>query len=198
MADWGGEFSFFQGIHVRIDISIDIFIFIKPMINKFSREVHLQDLTQMRLIKQVLVTFNVKITWQTKNIVKHISLLTEFLGTPGRMITYFDGLLAIRSHDPWIMWSCEITWQTKLYIYVYGHQTWQDGNLSWWIPAYKVMTFWSRGLDRLRDQLKSLHLHYHSVYGHQTWQDGNLPWWARTHKATWPIDHVILWDHVKI
>ena len=35
MADRGGKFSFFQGIHVRIDIRIDIVISIRPMITKF-------------------------------------------------------------------------------------------------------------------------------------------------------------------
>ena len=52
MTDRGGEFNFFQGIHVRIDIPISI----RPMITKFGKQVHLQDFTQMRLIKQVLVT----------------------------------------------------------------------------------------------------------------------------------------------
>ena len=51
-----GEFGFFQGIHVRIDIRIDISISVRSMITKFAKQVHLQDLTQMRLIKQVLVT----------------------------------------------------------------------------------------------------------------------------------------------
>ena len=58
MADRGGEFSFFQGIHVRIDISISV----RPMITKFAKQVHLQDLAQMRLIKQVLVRYYFKIT----------------------------------------------------------------------------------------------------------------------------------------
>ena len=52
MADQGGEFSF----HVVIDIRIDNSISIRPMITKFGRQVHLQHLTRMRLIKQVLVT----------------------------------------------------------------------------------------------------------------------------------------------
>ena len=47
------RFSFFQGIHVRIDIRINISI---SMITKFGKQVYLQDLIQMRLIKQVLVT----------------------------------------------------------------------------------------------------------------------------------------------
>ena len=55
MADQGGEFSFFQDIHVRIDIRSDISISIRPITTKFGKQVHLQDLTQMRLIKQVLM-----------------------------------------------------------------------------------------------------------------------------------------------
>ena len=61
MVDRGGEFSFFQRPHVKIDIRIDIFITIspiitvRPMITKIDKQAHLQDLTHMRLIKQVLV-----------------------------------------------------------------------------------------------------------------------------------------------
>ena len=56
MAERCSEFSFFQSIHVTIDLRIDISISIKPIITKLGKQVHLQDLTQMRLIKQVLVT----------------------------------------------------------------------------------------------------------------------------------------------
>ena len=60
MSNWGNEFSFFQGIHVRIDVRTDvrtdISISVRPTIIKSGSQVHLQDLTQMRLIKQVLVT----------------------------------------------------------------------------------------------------------------------------------------------
>ena len=45
MADRGGEFRFFQGIHVRIDIRIDISISIRPMTNKFDKQIHLRELT---------------------------------------------------------------------------------------------------------------------------------------------------------
>ena len=44
MPDRGGEFRFFQGIHVRIDIRIDISISLRPMITRFGKQVHLQDL----------------------------------------------------------------------------------------------------------------------------------------------------------
>ena len=55
MADEDDEFSFFRGIHVRIDIRIDI-ISIKLMTTIFGKQFHLKDLTQMKLIKQMLVT----------------------------------------------------------------------------------------------------------------------------------------------
>ena len=48
MGGRGGDFNFFQGIHVRIDIRIDISISIRPAITKFDKQVHLQDLIQMR------------------------------------------------------------------------------------------------------------------------------------------------------
>ena len=57
MADWDGEFIFFQGIQIRTNIIIDISMSIRPMTTKFGKKVHLQDLTKMKLIKQVLVTF---------------------------------------------------------------------------------------------------------------------------------------------
>ena len=42
---WGSEFSFFQGIHTIIDTTIDICIFVRPvMTTKFGKQVHLQDL----------------------------------------------------------------------------------------------------------------------------------------------------------
>ena len=34
----------------------------------------------------------------------------------GRLLTYFKGLLSIKSHDPLITWSCEITRQTKNHV----------------------------------------------------------------------------------
>ena len=55
MVDWGGEFSFFQGIHVITDKRVDISISIWPMTTKYSKQVHLGELIQIVLIKQVLV-----------------------------------------------------------------------------------------------------------------------------------------------
>ena len=75
----------------------------------------------------------------------------------------------------------------------YAHHTWQDGNLTWRTPAYKVtVTFWSVGLAWSRDKLKPLYLHYPSPSGYKTWQDGSLPWWAPAYKVTSTFDHVVL------
>ena len=53
MADRGAEFSFFQDIHVRIDISISMITYNHQIWQSYLLP---QDLTQTRLIKQVLVT----------------------------------------------------------------------------------------------------------------------------------------------
>ena len=54
--DRGGEFRFFQVIHLRIDIRIDVFVSIRPITTKFGKHVHPQDLTKMSLIKQMLLS----------------------------------------------------------------------------------------------------------------------------------------------
>ena len=56
MAGLGSEFKFFQDIHVSIDIRVDISISIRLMTTKFAKQIHLQELTQIKLTKQVLVT----------------------------------------------------------------------------------------------------------------------------------------------
>ena len=53
MVNRGSELSFF---HVRIDIRIDMSIYLRPMTTKFGKHLDIEELTQMRLITQVLVT----------------------------------------------------------------------------------------------------------------------------------------------
>ena len=52
MVDRGGEFSFFRGVHVRID-RIDV-CFHENYDHNFGKQVNLEQLTQMRLTNQVL------------------------------------------------------------------------------------------------------------------------------------------------
>ena len=51
-----------------------------------------------------------------------------------RMVTYFDGLLPIKSHNLLITVSFKITGQTKTIMYpyhdAYDHQNWQGYDLS--------------------------------------------------------------------
>ena len=56
MTDRGGEFSIFRKDNVRTDKRLDIFISIRPMTMQFGEQVHLEEMNQMRLIKQVLVS----------------------------------------------------------------------------------------------------------------------------------------------
>ena len=55
MPDRSGEFSSFQDVHVRTDRKIDISVSIRPMVTKFATQVHLNNLTQMRMIKHVML-----------------------------------------------------------------------------------------------------------------------------------------------
>ena len=56
MVDRGNEFSFFQVIHVRLYIRIEISVSIGPVVIKFGKQVHLQNLTHLKVIKQLIVT----------------------------------------------------------------------------------------------------------------------------------------------
>ena len=129
IADGSSEFSLLQGIHVRIDVGIDISTSIRPLIIKFGKQVHLQELTQMRLIKLVLVMSSVQ---DHKKNLKHISTTAVPMATRlGRMVTFLDVLLPIKSHDSLIMWPCEITWQTKTTISPLSECLWPP-NLAGW------------------------------------------------------------------
>ena len=88
MADRDGEFNVFSGNHVRIDIRIDIFHLIKPTtIQKFGKQIHLVDLTQTRLIWQVLALSLSQ--GHVANLRNYISTSKLPLATNiGRMVTY--------------------------------------------------------------------------------------------------------------
>ena len=96
MVQGGVEFSFLEGIDVGIDIRIYIFISIRPMTAKFDKHLDIE-LTQVRLIKHVLTTPHVKITWQTKN----ISSLLDCLSPPK---SWHDDKL------PWWAPDHKVTW----------------------------------------------------------------------------------------
>ena len=124
MVDWGCEFSFFQGIHVGSDIRIDISISRRPMATKFGKHIHLEELTQMRLIKEVLVISSHQDHMTNKNI---STARVPMANKLSRIVTYLDGLLPRKSHDPYITWSCKIMWETTTIISPLRQCLWPPG-----------------------------------------------------------------------
>ena len=122
---------------MRIGIRIDISISIRPLTTKFGKQVHLQDLTQMILIKQVPVASHVKLMRQTKNISTiRVPMATKL----GRIVT----LLGFCYQRYMTLWSRDFARsrdKQKSYLHCQsanGHQTWQIGNLPWLTYACEV------------------------------------------------------------
>ena len=64
----------------------------------------------------------------------------------GRVVGYYERILPVKSNDPLIRWLCSITWQAKTCLQchsAYGHQIWQDGNLSWLALAHKITWYFN-------------------------------------------------------
>ena len=122
----------------------------------------------------------------TKNI---ISLLPQFGGHQ----TWRTGELPWRppthkSHESLIIWSCEITLQTKKqyleYQIVYWHQTWQEINLPWWGSTHEVTWPFYYVSCRIMIYLEGLL---------PTQQNEDIQWGYPTHKVTLRFNHVVLW-----
>ena len=61
----GASLTFSKSIYVRTDIRIDISISMKHITTKFDKQVYLEVLPQIRLIKQVVVKFRqVHLSWK--------------------------------------------------------------------------------------------------------------------------------------
>ena len=83
-----------------------------------------------------LVTWSCKIIWQIKNIffssttVPMTNLAPNWAG-----VTYHEGILPTKSHEPWIRWSHVKKQKTYLdYHNAYGHKTLQEAsihNVTW-------------------------------------------------------------------
>ena len=118
--------------YVRTVIGYNIYISISPMTTEFGRQVHLQELTQIRLIKQVLMTSS-----RQNNVtnLKHyicttsVPLRTEL----SRMVTYLDRLLSIKPYNHLITWPFKITWKTKTFLSLPPHSLWQPNVARWWL-----------------------------------------------------------------
>ena len=77
---------------------------------------HDGDLTWVLLTNKVQWPYNHVVLWDHVTNEKHFISTTKMLMATirGRMMTYLEWLLPIKSHDHIVMWSCKITWQTKI------------------------------------------------------------------------------------
>ena len=153
----------------------------------------------MKLIKQALVTSLRQDHLRNYN--HYISITRVPMATKlGKMITYLDWLLLIKSHDPLISWSCKITLQNKTTISPLSERLWLP-NLAGWYRSYldgpapiksrHPLITWS---CEITWQTKIFYL---SRCLHQTLQDVNLPWYAPAYNVTLPFDHVVFRDHMR-
>ena len=98
--------------------------------------------------------------------------MTLFLATElGRMVTYLEGFLTIKSHNALVIWSYKVTWQTKIILKksAYGYKL---GRMITYLDEFlPVKLHSSRGLARSCDKLKPLYLYY------QCLQQRNLLGW---------------------
>ena len=159
-------------------MEIVIFISIRPIINKHEKPVHLEDLTQQVGAGDIIRS-------------KSCDKLKKYL--------HYQSGEAMKSHKPLITWSCKIVRKAKTIISSLAQCLWPPNLAGWWLTLmdsclWIPTTLWSRGLVKLRENLKSLYLHYHSAYVHQTRQDGDLPWLSFTHKSKLPCNHLVLWE----
>ena len=99
----------------------------------------------------------------------------------GKMVTYLDRLLPVKSHDVLITWFWKITWQPKIIISLLPQCLWRPNLTSWWFAMrgfywYCFSILCSRDLARSHNRLKSLYFNYLNIYSHKTRQDTDLPW----------------------
>ena len=112
MADQGDKFSFFRGICVRNNMRIVISISMKPKTTKFGSHVLLEKLSQIRLIKQVLLT-------SSRQDQVTLKRNYNFLAARGMIIKFgqennkMTQLPFITSRDPSVTQFCGVMWQTK-------------------------------------------------------------------------------------
>ena len=62
-----------------------------------------------------------------------------------QVLTYHKGVLLIKSYDPLIMWSCQITRQTKTIISPQPHCIWSQNVGGWWLPlmnSHNPLNMW--------------------------------------------------------
>ena len=131
----------------------------------------------------------------------HYISITKVLMTTkvGRMVTYFERLLIIKSFTLWprgLATSCDILKLLYLHYHsVYGHQTCEDGDILWQAPNYKVTESFDHVL--LQGHMTNKN-HYISIprvpMANKLGINDDFRSWDSTYNITRPLDHVALWD----
>ena len=113
----------------------------------------------------------------------------------GRMVTYLNGLLLLKSHNAFITWSWEITWRAETIMSPIPQCVWQPNLfttcLQWLlltIKSYNTLFTWSRTVTWKTKTITSP----------RNLGDGDLLWEAPAHKVPWHFDHVILSEKLKM
>ena len=104
----------------------------------------------------------------------------------GRMVTYLEGLLPTKSHEPWSRVLTKLHDKIRpLYLHyysVYRHQTWQDGDLTQRVPTHKVTKPLVTWVCKIAWQTKSIHLF---ALPQCPWPPNVAGWW-RSMRASNP------------
>ena len=117
-------------------------------------------------IFKVTWTFDYAVTWQIKRTYIYTAAIPMAIKL-GRVITYGKKTPQTKSRYPLIK-CCRDKCKT-LYLHfhnIYGHQTWQRGNLWWRDPNFKVM--WPFDYVVTWQMKKILYLSFLNTYGHET------------------------------
>ena len=158
-----------------------------------------------------VVTFHeevplIKVTWPLNHIVfwyymtilKHLVVVVTVPMATKFTRVVLEWLLPIILLKPLVTWSCKITWQTKNISTTTVCMSTKLGrmvtNLQQLLPII-LLYLWLCVLERSFDRGKT-YLRQHDVCDHQTWQGCAVPWEDPIHKVTWPLNHMVLQNHV--
>ena len=113
-------------------------------------------------------------------------------------------LSSIKSHDPLVMWSYEIMWQTETshlhHHNAYDHQTclWPLNIAEWRLTLKGTypqshMTSKLCGLARQCDKSKILYLHYQKIFHYYTWYK-----MKSSYSSSHMISQCVVWVRVQL
>ena len=133
LSTWRTELVSSAFCEVFIDMAITISIFISPMTNKFGKQVHLEEFTQMRLIKKKLVMpsrHHVKIMWQTKTIISPLLKCLLLQNLARWQLTWAASILTVTwTYNNLVMRDYVTNWK---YIFT-TPCLWPQSSAWWWL-----------------------------------------------------------------